>query len=230
VPTTLERLYTAYCIALFTVLSLTTLGLNLFVPGLRARRRIAGMFSRAFLRAARIPLDVRHLERLPTTPCVVVANHASYIDGIIAVAALPPDFAFVIKKEMVRVPLAGLLLRRLGSEFVERANRHKSAADTRRVLRLAATGQSLVFFPEGTFDERRRIGRFMGGAFAIADRSGMPVVAVAVHGTREVLPPGGMMIYRRPIRVEILSVLEAAGARERSRELIAAAVGEPLAS
>ncbi len=160
---------------------------------------------------------------------MVVANHASYIDGIIAAAALPPDFAFVIKKEMVRVPLAGLLLRRLGSEFVERFNRHKSAADTRRVLRLAATGQSLVFFPEGTFDERRRIGRFMGGAFAIADRSDMPVVAVAVHGTRDVLPPGGMMIYRRPIRFEILSVLEATGARERSRELIAAAVGEPLA-
>jgi 1-acyl-sn-glycerol-3-phosphate acyltransferase len=214
---------------LFAVLSLTTLGLNLFLPGLRARRRIAGIFSRAFLRAARIPLDVQHCERLPREPCVVVANHASYIDGIIAAAALPPDFAFVIKKEMVRVPLAGLLLRRLGSEFVERFNRHKSAADTRRVLRLAATGQSLVFFPEGTFDERRRIGRFMGGAFAIADRSDMPVVAVAVHGTRDVLPPGGMMIYRRPIRFEILSVLEATGARERSRELIAAAVGEPLA-
>jgi 1-acyl-sn-glycerol-3-phosphate acyltransferase len=214
---------------MFTVLSLTTLGLNLFVPGLRSRRRIARVFSRAFLRAARIPLEVQHAERLPVEPCVVVANHASYIDAIIAVAALPPDFAFVIKKEMVRVPLAGLLLRRLGSEFVERFDRHKSAADTRRILRLAASGQSLVFFPEGTFDERRQIRRFMGGAFAIADRSGMPVVAVAVHGTREVLPPGGMMIYRRPIRVEILSVLEASGARERSRELIAAAVGEPLA-
>ena len=151
------------------------------------------------------------------------------IDAIIAGAALPPDFAFVIKKEMVRVPLAGLLLRRLGSEFVERFDRHKSAADTRRILRLAASGQSLVFFPEGTFDERRQIRRFMGGAFAIADRSGMPVVAVALHGAREVMPPGGLMIYRRPVLVDILTVLEPAGARQRSRELIAAAVGEPLA-
>ena len=225
----MQRLYAVYCIALFAVLGLTTLGLNLFVPGLRARRRIAGIFSRAFLRAARIPFTVQNFERLPHQPCVVVANHASYIDGIIAVAALPPDFAFVIKREMIRVPLAGLLLRRLGSEFVERFNRHKGAADTRRVLRLAATGQSLVFFPEGTFDEQRQIGRFMGGAFAIATRSAMPVVAVAVHGTREVFPPGGMLMYRRPIRFEILAALEPAGARQRSRELIAAAVGEPLA-
>ncbi len=160
---------------------------------------------------------------------MVVANHASYIDGIIAVAALPPDFAFVIKREMVGVPLAGLLLRRLGSEFVERFDRHKGASDARRVLRLAATGQSLVFFPEGTFDEQRQIKRFMGGAFAIAQRLTLPVVAVAVHGTRSVLPPGGLMIYRGPIRVEILDVLEPEGARQRSRELIAAALDEPLA-
>jgi hypothetical protein len=57
----------------------------------------------------------------------------------------------------------------------------------------------------------------------------MPVVAVAIHGTRELLPPGGLMLYRRPIRFEILAILEANGARQRSRELIAAAVGEPLA-
>ena len=213
----------------FVVLGLATLVINSFVPGLRTRRRIAGVFSRAFLRIARIPFTVQGLERLPRIPCVVVANHASYIDGIIAAAALPPDFAFVIKKEMVRVPVAGLLLRRLGSEFVERFDRHKGASDARRVLRLASTGQSLVFFPEGTFDERRQISRFLGGAFSIAERSAMPVVAVAVHGTRAVLPPGGMMIFRRPIRFEILAVLEPAGARHHSRELIAAAVGEPLA-
>jgi 1-acyl-sn-glycerol-3-phosphate acyltransferase len=211
------------------VLGVTTLIVNLFVPCLRRRRQVAGVFSRAFLRFARIRFTIQHIERLPRVPCVLVANHASYIDGIVAVAALPPDFAFVIKKEMVRVPLAGLLLRRLGSEFVERSNRHKGATDARRVWRLAATGQSLVFFPEGTFDERRQIKRFLGGAFATAQRSAMPVVAVAIHGTRELLPPGGLMLYRRAIRFEILEVLDADGARQRSRELIAAAVREPLA-
>jgi 1-acyl-sn-glycerol-3-phosphate acyltransferase len=225
----LQSLYTTYCIVLFVVMGMTTLVINLFVPNLRRRRQVAGAFSRGFLRAARIPFTVLGADRLPQVPCVVVANHASYIDGIVAIAALPPDFAFVIKKEMVRVPLAGLLLRRLGSEFVERFDRHKGASDTRRVLKVAASGQSLVFFPEGTFDGRRHIGRFLGGAFAAAARSQMPVVAAAIHGTRELLPPGGLMFYRRPIRFEILAILDAAGARQRSRELIAQAVGEPLA-
>ena len=214
---------------LFAILALITLTVNLFLPTLRARRRVAGTLSRAFFRLAGIPLRIEGVERLPQTPCVVVVNHASYIDGIVAAAALPPAFAFVIKKEMVRVPLASLLLRRLGSAFVERFDRHRGGADTRRVWKLAATGQSLVFFPEGTFDTTRQVGRFLGGAFATAKRSDMPVVAVAIHGTRDVLPSGGITVYRNPLRFEVLEVLDAEGARERSRRLIAEAVGEPLA-
>jgi 1-acyl-sn-glycerol-3-phosphate acyltransferase len=213
----------------FVSLGLTVLATNLFLPSLRRRRWVAGMFSRAFLRAAGIPFAVEGLNRLPQVPCVVVANHASYIDGLVAAAALPPDFAFVIKKEMVRVPLAGLLLRRLGSQFVERFNQHKGGVDARRVLKLAATGQSLVFFPEGTFTETVQVGKFLGGAFATAARADMPVVAMAIHGTRAVLPPVGLVVRRLPIRVEILEVLSASDARQRSRELIARAVGEPLA-
>ena len=203
--------------------------INLFLPSLRRRRLVAGLGSRTFLRAAGIPFHVEGLDRLPRAPCVVVANHSSYIDGLVAAAALPPDFAFVIKKEMVRVPLAGLLLRRLGSQFVERFDRHKGGVDARRVLKLAATGQSLVFFPEGTFTEIRQIGKFLGGAFTTASRSDMPVVVAAIHGTRAVLPSGSVMLRRLPIRVEILEVLSASDARQRSRELIARAVGEPLA-
>ena len=225
----MRPLYTLYCLGLFTALGLITLAVNLFVPSLRGRRRVAGICSRFFLHGAGIPVSVRGLESLPGIPCVVVANHASYIDGLVAAAALPPDFAFVIKREMVRVPLASLLLRRLGSQFVERFDRHKGGVDTRRVLKLAATGQSLVFFPEGTFDERPRIGKFLGGAFATAARAQMPVVAMAIRGSRAVLPSGGRSIQRLPSDVEILGVMSAADARLHSRALIAGAVGEPLA-
>jgi 1-acyl-sn-glycerol-3-phosphate acyltransferase len=212
----------------FLVLGLTVLLINSFLPDLQRRRRVARVFARAFLRVIGVPLSVEGSELLPQTPCVVVANHASYIDGIVAVAALPANFAFVIKKEMLKVPLAGFLLQRLGSEFVERFDRHKGAADARRMLRLAGTGQSLVFFPEGTFDHVRRIGKFLGGAFTVAARSSMPIVAVAIHGTREMFPPGTAFFYRVPIRFQILEVMPPEGARERSRRLIGEAVGDPL--
>ena len=72
-----QSLYTGYCVAMFTVLGLSVLLINLFLPSLRRRRLVAGMFSRAFLRAAGVPFSVEGLNRLPQVPCVVVANHAS---------------------------------------------------------------------------------------------------------------------------------------------------------
>ncbi len=225
-----DHLYGLYCGVSFAVLVSILTALSLLLPGLRRRRAAAGWFSRLFFRGAGIRLTVEGLERLPYGPCVLVANHGSYIDGVVAIAALPPEFAFVIKREMQRVPLASLLLRRLGSAFVERFDRHKGGSDTRRVWRLAATGQSLVFFPEGTFDERRSVRPFLGGAFATAERLQMPIVAAAIHGTREVLPSGSARVRRHPIRFEILGVVEPEDARHRSRERIAQALGEPVAS
>ena len=52
---------------------------------------------------------------------------------------------------------------------------------------------------------------------------------MAIHGTRVVLPPGGFWIHRAPIRVEILEVIDARDSRHRSREMLARALGEPLA-
>ena len=68
-------------------MGLTVLVINLFLPSLRARRLVAGKLSRGFLHAAGMRFTVEGLGRLPAVPCVVVANHASYIDGLVAAAA-----------------------------------------------------------------------------------------------------------------------------------------------
>ena len=105
----------------------------LVLPRMAHRRVAARALARGFLTVAGMPLTVRFAERLPEGQCVVVCNHASYLDGIVLTAALPPQFTFVIKREMADFPLAGALLKRLGSQFVERFDRHRSAADARRV-------------------------------------------------------------------------------------------------
>jgi 1-acyl-sn-glycerol-3-phosphate acyltransferase len=181
-------------------------------------------------------LTVRCLERLPAGQCVVVSNHASYIDGVVFTAALPPRFGFVIKREMNSVPLAGLLLRRLGSEFVERFNRNRGAADARRVLRNAVSGNSLVFFPEGTFPKDPGLLKFHTGAFLTAARAGCPVVPATIKGTRVALSPKGALPRPGRIVVEILAPVEtatdstemaASELRDRARESILRELGEP---
>ena len=68
-----------------------------------------------------------------------------------------------------------LLLRRLGSQFVERFNRQRGAADARRLLRQAAGGNCLAFFPEGTFTKTPGLLKFHTGAFVTAARARCPV-------------------------------------------------------
>lgn len=235
-PAALRTLYGIYAIALFIVLAGCALLATLMLPGVDRRRAAAHFASRAFLWAAGMPLTVKHLERLPEGQCVVVSNHASYIDGVVFTAALPPRFGFVIKREMNSVPLAGLLLRRLGSEFVERFNRNRGAADARRVLRNAVSGNSLVFFPEGTFPRDPGLLKFHTGAFLTAARAGCPVVPATIKGTRVALSPRGALPRPGRIVVEILppvasatdsTEMAASELRDRARESILRELGEP---
>jgi len=232
----LELLYALYVGVIFLALGLVALAGVLLLPGLARRRRSAQTMAALFLRAAGMRVSVRGLAQLPAAQCVLVANHASYLDGIVLMACLPPRFGFVIKREMARVPLAATLLRRIGSQFVERFDRTQVTIDARRVLRTAVNGHSLVFFPEGTFSTRPGLAKFHAGAFITAVRAGCAVVPAVIHGTRQALPPGRHLPRPVPISVDLLpALLPGSGAggsapgelRERARAAILAQLREP---
>jgi len=206
------------------------------MPTLPQRRGVARIVCRTYFLLCGLPVSAVGIERLPAGPCIIVANHASYVDGPLLCACLPPRFGFVIKKEASRLPLAGLLLRRLGHHFVERRNRHEGASDARRILRAVEQGQAVAFFPEGTFTAVTGVARFHSGAFAAAARAGVPVAPVVIRGTRRVLRAGTVAPRWGRIEVEALEPLDcrtgagdtAAELRDLARERIAAALDEPL--
>jgi len=200
-------LYALYALLLFACLSLLAVLGMLLLPGLSRRRWLGRRAARSFLYLSGMPLTVEGLEHLPPGPCVVVANHASYLDGVAFMAALPPRFGFVIKREMASVPLAGFLLNRIGSQFMARGKAGQTTKDARRVMRSAEHGQSLVFFPEGTFSEEPGLLRFHFGAFATAQRAGCPVVPAIIHGTRVALSPRGGLPQPCRLRIQILDPL-----------------------
>jgi 1-acyl-sn-glycerol-3-phosphate acyltransferase len=103
----------------------------LALPRLGHRRTLARAACLGYFRLCGLPVRVLGLERLPAGACIIVANHASYVDGPLLFACLPPRFGFVIKKEASRIPFAGGLLRRLGHHFVERRNRQEGGSDAR---------------------------------------------------------------------------------------------------
>lgn len=237
IKSAVEAVYGTYVVAAFLVLGLSALALVTLVPGLGigVRRSIAHAAARLFFFVSGVRVKVVGKELLPAGPCIVVANHASYVDGVLLKALLPARFSFVIKKEITTVPLAGVLLRRIGSEFVDRFNRNAGAMDTRRLIKAAGAGQAFVFFPEGTFNAAPGVGKFHSGAFVIAARAGLPVIPVAIQGTRYMLPGGRVLPRFHRLQIHILPAVPASASpkgsaealRDEARARIVAAVDEP---
>jgi 1-acyl-sn-glycerol-3-phosphate acyltransferase len=228
----LTALYGLAALVVFCVILVVAAVLALLVPKLAWRRSVTSALARVALLVLGLRVSVEGLDNLPDGSCIVVANHASYLDGIVLKAMLPPRFSFVIKREASRMPVAGLLMRRIGSEFVDRHSEGGRQRDARRVIRRAEQGHSLVFFPEGTFDEVPGLKRFHIGAFAAAVRGGMPVVPVIIHGARRALPNRAVIVRPGRIVVEILPALRSEGTdadvlRDETRRLILSRLEEP---
>jgi 1-acyl-sn-glycerol-3-phosphate acyltransferase len=168
------------CVALVGWLAVMTL------PGIAWRWAVVRKLARAALKSLGIPLTVTG-GPVPSRDAVVVFNHASYADGLVAAAVLPDAPAFIAKREFARQLVAGPFLRRLGAVFVERFDVAGSLADAATAAQTAHAGRLLVVFPEGTFTRRAGLTDFYLGAFRIAADAGLPVVPGAIQGTRSLL-------------------------------------------
>jgi 1-acyl-sn-glycerol-3-phosphate acyltransferase len=196
------------------------------LPGLDRRRRAARVVARLFFRSIGSPVVVAGATP-PEGACVVVANHSSYLDGMILTAALPPRFTFLIKREMAHVPLAGFVLRRLGSKFVDRANAKHRQQTARDLVASAGSGDALALFPEGTFDARPGLRAFHSGAFGAAWRAALPVMPVVVLGARAKLAAGAVLPRPGPLEVRFCLALASEHFRS-AKDLMHAARGAML--
>ena len=230
-----ETLYGFYGWAVFTLCVLVALVAVLIVPGERRRHRFAAGAARAIFILGGVSPRISGYENLPAGDAIVVANHASYVDGLLLKGYLPYRFSFVIKGEMRDIPVAHFLLRRSGSEFVERKEAAGISRDARRIVKGAKLGGSLAFFPEGTFRAEPGVGRFRAGAFVAAVKGRIPVVPVAISNTRAMMPAGRNWPWPVRPRIEILPPIpvddpayeDHRELAERCRQRIMAVLGEP---
>ena len=168
-------------------------------------------------------------------PRIVAPNHASYLDAIVLTALLPPEFAYVVKREFEKSFISRIFLRRLGSIFVERFDAAQSAGETRKVLDALQRGESLVIFPEGTFRRYPGLLPFRMGTFAVAVDAGVPVVPVAIQGTRSLLRDGSWLLRHGRMSVTVAPAVRPEGSgwhagvqlRDRVRAAILERCGEP---
>ena len=213
--------YGCYAWVALLVIVLPLCALLAVMPGIERRRRTARGAARLFLSSIGSPVRTEGSAIEPHYPCVVVANHSSYLDGIILTAALPAGFTYLIKYQMSRVPIAGYILRRLGSAFVDRGNVHDRHRTARALHTLATRGSALGFFPEGTFDKAPGLKAFHLGAFSAAARAKLPVVPVVIHGARWKLPSGRFLPRPGPLLVYVCDAVRPPPADPTAQALMA---------
>jgi len=116
--------------------------------------------------------------RVPSGPVLIVANHLSYLDIVIASAAVPS--AFVAKSEIASWPGFGILARLGGTIFVNRVSRVSAWEVADRMGERMAEGVPVLFFPEGTSTDGSEVWRFHSTLFAPAVERGLAVVPAAI--------------------------------------------------
>ncbi len=206
----------------------------MMLPSVAWRWAVARSLARATLRCLGIPLTVSG-EPVPSRDAVVVFNHASYADALIAAAVLPDAPAFVAKREFARQRVAGPFLRRLGAIFVERFDVAGSLADAATAAQAARAGRLLAVFPEGTFTCRAGLTDFYLGAFRIAADAGLPVVPGAIRGARSLLRADQWFPRWTPLSVHFGAPIQPRGTdfavvvqlRDETRAAVLAHCGEP---
>lgn len=166
----------------------------------------ARTWSRILLWACRVRVELRGAELLSSArrPLVLVSNHQSLFDILALLAALPLDFKFVVKKEIMAVPLWGQAMRRAGYICVDRSSPDRAREALKSAAERIRGGASVLFFAEGSRSPDGRLGPFKRGAFTLASLSGCDVLPLAIQGSDRVLDKKSWRIRPGRIRITIL--------------------------
>jgi 1-acyl-sn-glycerol-3-phosphate acyltransferase len=152
-------------------------------------------------------LRIRGLQHLERGRCaIIVANHASYLDSVVLLAAIPAEYRFVANHGELARPFVGLVLRKGQHLIVDRRSIRSREACIRAMLTALHDGTSLVLFPEGT-RSANQLQTFKNGAFRAAIKSGRPIIPVAIAGTSRILPRQFRLLRRGPIEIHILPAI-----------------------
>jgi len=192
---------------------------------------IAQRWSRALLLVGGVKVHLTGVERIQVNGSYVFAsNHLSFADTPVMMANIPCQFRFLAKQSLFNVPFIGFHLRRGGHIPVPREDARaavKAIQEAGRIVRERKI--SVLLFPEGgrTNGELRH---FKEGAALIAIAAGVPIVPVALTGTREVMPMGSLRMVPGRVNVRIGTPIATEGLTSKDRKVLSEKVREQVAS
>jgi 1-acyl-sn-glycerol-3-phosphate acyltransferase len=188
-----------------------------------AAHKVARLWARIVLRVSGVKVLVEGLEHIPAGGgCVIAANHLSLMDTPLLVAHIPLQFRFLAKRGLFKIPFIGGHLRRAGHVSIPREDARgsmKAMSESARIIQ--ERGVSALVFPEGG-RSTGQLKEFKEGAAYIAIKAGVPLIPVAIYGTREILPMGSLLVRPGNVRLRIGRPFSTAGLGLKDRTRLTA--------
>jgi 1-acyl-sn-glycerol-3-phosphate acyltransferase len=195
----------------------------------------ARAWSWLILKTTGVRVRVEGLDRLtPGTTYVFVSNHQSIYDTPVVFASLPFQLRIIAKESLARFPVLGWHLKRGRHLFVDRTHPDRGGILS-RWRTLVDEGLSLIIYAEGTRSADGRVARFKAGSFLLAMQAGLPIVPLAIEGTRHVMKKGRLrtepgrvtLVVHDPIQATVPgepNVRDAKALAARVHDIVAASV------
>jgi 1-acyl-sn-glycerol-3-phosphate acyltransferase len=163
----------------------------------------------------------------PRRPYVAVANHESYAD-IFLLCYLPWEMKWMAKKTIFKIPVMGWLMTMAGDIPVVRGDRKSAVLALQACRDRLAKRTSVMMFPEGTRSPNDDLLPFKDGAFTLAVDAQVPILPIAIAGTRSCMAKHSFQVGHATAEARVLTPVETAGLtradvpalRDRVRALI----------
>ena len=191
--------------------------------------RIGRAWNRAAAKVMGVSISLTGAEKVvPGESYIITPNHQSFADIVALYVYLPTPFRWVIKKELLNIPLFGRALGATGAICLDRSNRDRSVKTLQDGADKLRGGWSVVIYPEGTRTPDGLLHPFKKGAFMMAVQTGIPILPVTCNGAFKIMPkntllfrPGRITLtIGDPIVTEGLTVKDVPQLMERTRQAI----------
>lgn len=190
---------------------------------------IGRWWARTLLKIAGVSVTVQGLEHLSRDRAYIfAANHQSQFDIFVLQAYLPGQFRWLAKVELFHIPIFGQALRLMGSLPIDRSNRQAAIKSLDQAAAKVEVGTSIIIFPEGTRGATGQLLPFKKGGFALAIKSGQPIVPVSISGTRFIQARGVLRIHPGPVKVVLGSPLETSAYTLNNKQELMAKLREAI--
>ncbi|MGZ3495485.1 MAG: lysophospholipid acyltransferase family protein, partial [Thermodesulfobacteriota bacterium] len=189
----------------------------------------ARLWGKTALLANRVKVKIEGTEHLNGEgPYIFMSNHQSYYDVFALLGHLPYQFKWLVKKELFSIPFLGWTMAAVGYISVDRGGTRDTVEAMNEAAQKIRDGMSVTIFPEGSRSPDGSIQPFKKGGFTLAIKSKVPIVPIAIDGSRDIMPKDKFtvtsgeirILMDRPIETESYSLKDREGLMKRVRETI----------